>query len=625
MRLVKQYLLTTLLAATVFSSSAQAEWQWSKLPGKDKGRNIPPIERKIAPINSFSQVVEEWTTTSILNQRLCEPGIKLDIVEKFPTSAQKVFPKDGQTLVYSLSSNRGHQSRKPGEETTTRSTTITVIDAETKEVVAENELDIRFNGGIHDTIMSPNGRYIFAAGPHLSDYAALKAGDGDTAARLESFSVGGQNFNGEFYALLAAAGQSGKDGMSGGAPRGQSTMLKIDTLTLEPVALIDFVGSVHHGSAFGRYHKNPNMMWVDVFQQDADGAHMVMFDAETLDVVCAIRDESIGEGKFWTQMHMTPTGNYFMLQVTPVEPYVGAAVVTTGDPLYLPPNYIGVVDTESFEMVREIPVPPQGGGFTITDVNEEYIYNVSGGTDQVFKQNFENGALIWEQRTGMGPYGLAFNADHSEVWIADKGESVEYWGNSLTVVDDRTGKILTRINLPGYGVDHLILSPSGDEFWATSNASGQTYVVSTKTYEVTHTINMAGRGSTHGVGFIRYEDGGKPQLLQDSHEYIERTPHLDDVYRTYAKVEEIGSGSEAAAAAADPLEKGRLLFQADDGCQACHKRDGSGQIGPDIRGKSHASVVAAMESRRDMVNWQTDRQLTSEEIAYISKWLQSQK
>ncbi len=487
--MVRTCLMGVLLAATAFCGNAQAEWQWSKLPGVAKGRNIPPIERDIAKINSFSQVLEEWKTTSILNKPLCEPDVKLSIIEEFKGAEQKVFPKDGQTLVYSLSSNRGHQSRKPGEETTTRSTTITVIDAETKEVVAENELDIRFNGGIHDTIMSPDGRYIFAAGPHLSDYSAIKAGDNGTAAKLESFSVGGQNFNGEFYALLEGAG--GAEGMGGETPRGQSTMLKIDTLTLEPVALIDFIGSVHHGSGFGRYHDNPNMMWVDVFQQDPDGAHMVMFDAQTLDVTCAIRDESIGKGKFWTQMHMTPTGNYFMLQVTPVEPYVGAAVVTTGDPLYLPPNYIGVVDTSSFEMVREIPIPPQGGGFTITDVNEEYIYNVSGGSDQIFKQNFENGALIWEQRTGMGPYGLAFNADHSEVWVTDKGESVEYWGNSLTVIDDRTGRIRTRINLPGYGVDHLILSPDGDEFWATSNASGQTYVVDSKTYEVTHTINMA--------------------------------------------------------------------------------------------------------------------------------------
>ena len=47
--------LTTLSTGVAF-----AEWQWSLLPGKDKGRTIPQIEYKVAAINSFQQVLDEW-------------------------------------------------------------------------------------------------------------------------------------------------------------------------------------------------------------------------------------------------------------------------------------------------------------------------------------------------------------------------------------------------------------------------------------------------------------------------------------------------------------------------------------------------------------------------------------
>jgi YVTN family beta-propeller protein len=605
--------VTAFGATILVNSAAIAEWQWSNLPGLDKGRNIPQIERDIAKINSFEQVRKNWKTTSVLNQSLCEEGVSLSVIEEFPAGKQRVFPKKGQTLAWALSSARGHQTRKPGEEPTARSTTITVIDVDTKEVVTAHELPIQFNGGIHDTIMSPDGRYLFAAGPHLSDYLALKAGDRAKMGMLESFTVGGQNFQGEFYALLGTP-ENGK---------GQSTMIKIDAMTLEPVALIDFIGSTHHGSGMGKNYGNGNMMWIDVFQEDPDGASAIIFDPDTLEIECAMKDESIGKGKFWTQINSTPHSNYIMLQVTPVEPYVGGATVSMGDPLYLPPNYIAVVDAKSKAVVRELPVPPQAGGFTITDSKEQFMYNVSGGTDQLFKQDFKTGELIWSARTGMGPYGISINLDHSEIWVADKGETVEYWGNSITVINNQTGQIKSRIQLPGYGVDHVIMAPNGKEVWATSNASGQIYVIDTATKEVTNNINMDGRGSTHGAVFVKFEDGKTPLFLQDSHEYIERTPHLKTAFRSYPAVQMTTSGSVEAAKVSDPMEKGRILFQAMDGCHICHKPDGSGVIGPDIRGKGFDSIKNAITSRRDMVNWQSTRKMTDEELQAIGKWLET--
>jgi DNA-binding beta-propeller fold protein YncE/cytochrome c553 len=609
---LKNVLIASL--ASISAGTAIADWQWSLLPGKDKGRNIPQIEYKIAEINSFQQVLDEWKPVTTHGAKVCDPNIKeLKVLDTFPAGKQKVFPKKGQTLVWAVSSNRGHETRLPGEHPTAKSTTVTVIDSATKEVVAKNEFPVHLNGGIHDTIMSPDGKWLFMAGPSVSDYEAMKAGNKEVMAMMESFSQ--QNMEGEFYALLGGAGQS--------------TMLKVDAMTLEPVALIKSLGTVHHGSGMGRNYHNPNLIWMDAFQQDPGplGAAVWIFDPNTLEVECAIKNEAIGGNHFFTQVHTTPvTSDYMMLQVTPVEPYVGAATVGRGDPMYLPPNFVSVIDLNNKTVQREIPTPPQIGGFTITDNNEEFMYNVSGGTDQLFKQNFQTGELVWTARTGLGPYGVSLNHDNTEVWVADKGESIEYWGNSLTIINNDTGQIKARVQLPGYGVDHVVMSPNGKEIWATSNAWGQIYIVDTDSKKVTKTINIPGRGSVHGVAFIDFEDGKTPKMIQDSHDYIARTTHMDEPFRTYKKqLGAMSSGSEIAAEISDPAEAGKALFQAYDGCKICHGENGEGFIGPDVRGKGYESIKAAIEGRRDMVNWQTARQLTDDELKKIGQWLSQQK
>lgn len=247
---MKRKSIVITIVACLGASSAVAEWEWSKLPGKDKGRNIPAIEYKIAEINSFQQVLDEWKPVTNIGAKLCSPDVKeLKVLDTFPAGKQRVFPEKGQTLVYSVSSNRGHISRAAEERPTSRSTTITVIDAATKEIVAKNELPIYLNGAIHDTIMSPDGRYLFAAGPAYTDYQALREGDEEKMAMMSSFAEDG--LSGDFYGLVGNIGQS--------------TMVKIDAMTLEAVALIKFTGTVHHGSGMGRNFRNPGLMWIDVF------------------------------------------------------------------------------------------------------------------------------------------------------------------------------------------------------------------------------------------------------------------------------------------------------------------------------------------------------------------------
>jgi mono/diheme cytochrome c family protein len=62
-----------------------------------------------------------------------------------------------------------------------------------------------------------------------------------------------------------------------------------------------------------------------------------------------------------------------------------------------------------------------------------------------------------------------------------------------------------------------------------------------------------------------------------------------------------------------------------DGCQMCHGMNAEGLVGPTIRGKGYDSIKAAIEVRRDMVNWQTSRQLTDDELRKIGSWLEKQQ
>ncbi|MEH6581633.1 MAG: c-type cytochrome [Halioglobus sp.] len=614
-----RYVVAAIVSFAMVSQSGADEsfWQWSKLPGEATGRSIPDIERKLADLYSFNTLLDNWKQQVNLGVTACSPDIKkLNILDEFPAGTQKVFPKAGQTLAYSTSSARSHPSRPDDQHVTAKSTTITVVDADTKEVVAEHELELRFHGGIHDSILTPDGRYIIAAGPLLSDYMAMKSGDEETAARIRSLSevstgkTGDTGMTADFYSMGASIGKS------------LSTILKIDALTLEPVQLIKFVGNPHHGGAMGRNFSKPNMMWMDTFEPDAEnGAAFAIFNPDTLEVHCAGLASTLGKSQYIAHFMPLATGEKFIMTTAPYEPYVGAQSVGTGDPMYLPPNYLLVIDPETGIWEREIPTPPMTGGITIADQKMQYIYNNSAGTDTAYKQDFKTGRLVWKMRTGLGPYGMTFNKDHSEIWVADKGESVDYWGRTLTVIDDFSGRIKARIGLPGFGVDHVVLAPNGKEIWATSNAWGQIYVIDAESKEITKTLDMYGRGSTHGAVFVYFGDDLKPQVMQDSHEFIERTPALDKPFRTYYVVDREPSGTAAAMKEINPMAKGRALFQALDGCSACHGLNGQGMIGPDIRGKGIDAVLGALQTKKDMKAWQGARKMTDQEIHMVSMWL----
>jgi hypothetical protein len=103
---------------------------------------------------------------------------------------------------------------------------------------------------------------------------------------------------------------------------------------------------------------------------------------------------------------------------------------------------------------------------------------------------------------------LALNLDGSDLWVADKGETLPgQRGTSITIIDTATSQVKRTIPTNCITNDHLILSPDGREMWATCNQSHEIVVLDTGTYAITARIPMPNQGDTHGGSFVFYSRG----------------------------------------------------------------------------------------------------------------------
>jgi DNA-binding beta-propeller fold protein YncE len=132
------------------------------------------------------------------------------------------------------------------------------------------------------------------------------------------------------------------------------------------------------------------------------------------------------------------------------------------------------------------------------------------------KISLETGQRVWCTPVGDGPYGVELNADESELWVANKGETTDMWGNDITIIDTRSGIRRGLINT-GFTTDHIILSPDGKEMWTSSNGSGKLFVYDAATRDEKAVINMPGFGDPHGVAFVYYDEDDKARLVNDQH------------------------------------------------------------------------------------------------------------
>ena len=132
---------------------------------------VEEFEQTVMSLPLFSEIVDNWERKAQTGN-IAKTWKQVETVEVFPPGEQIVFPEPGDVIVYQLTglSYNNHFQRPPEERITSKSVRIIAIDAKTREVIAWNELPVRLKGNPHTSPVSPDGRYIYAAGPPLTNY-----------------------------------------------------------------------------------------------------------------------------------------------------------------------------------------------------------------------------------------------------------------------------------------------------------------------------------------------------------------------------------------------------------------------------------------------------------------------
>jgi len=432
---------------------------------------------QIEAIETFESLQATWTRRAREGSLLSHYDAEL--LATYEPGEPKFTPEPGKTYFYE---NVGASSRPAvlfdGYELPA-SSSVVVGDAETHEVIASYMLPETMRGAVHTTLVSPDGRYAYIVGPRPDGGEELGGGVG---------SVGG-----------------GRLGTS-------ATLIKVDAVTLQPVAQIDIGGRLHHGQVF-----RDNLL-LDMFGRDQGGLALMLYDTDTDEIVGGVLDTDLGGYAYTVWSDPDYEYIYALMEPAGYAPgratgMFGAISMYQGKLLAMRPYWIAKINPDTWEVEAEFPIPGYRPNWAIVDSAKEYVY-VINSMSNVAKMDVETGEVIWTNGTGIGPYGGTLNADETEIWIADKGEAAGHYGRTLTVIDANSGQHLETV-FGGYMVDHVLLAPNGREMWATSNAEGRLYVYDADTRELIKRIDMPGNGDAHGLAWVHYDANGVPRTVRD--------------------------------------------------------------------------------------------------------------
>ena len=459
----------------------------------DTGMTAEEYEKTVMCLPLFKEVVKTWKRKSV-EGNIAKTYKPMRVLKEYPAGKQVVFPKKGDMIIYQLTGlSYDNPFQRPKEERiTSKSTRIIAIDAKTKEILAWNELPIELKGNPHTTPVSPDGRYIYASGPPLTefeDYEIDESLNNNTGCTSPVCSV---------------------------IP---TTLVKIDALTLQPVKVLSSPGRQHHGHVF-----RDKWMLFDTFIRDEDGVDTFLLDPETDQVIAGVRTDELGGSAYtsWTDHQ-----NEFIYQL--MEPagygdrkvfdgYISAHWVRQQEFTALRPFWISKIsvseDGKTMEVVKEYPYFGDRANWIEISPDNKYMYITPSARNIVSKINLKTGLKVWATPVGDGPYGIELSVDGKQIWAANKGETTGMWGNDITIIDSRTGIRKGLINT-GWTTDHIIMSPNGKEMWTSANGSGKLYVYDAETREELKVINLPGFGDPHGLPFVYYYEDDKARLVAD--------------------------------------------------------------------------------------------------------------
>jgi len=422
----------------------------------------------VEAVESFGSVLTSWERRARTGS--LQSGYDARVVATFDRGTPKFEPRRNHTYFYENVGTNSKPAVLHAGYVPPESNQVVVGDAVTKEIIASQQLPVELRNAVHSTIVSPDGRSIYIVGPRAP----------------------------------------GPDGSPD--PSGAQTMIEVDALTLQPTKQITIGGRLHHGQVFrDRY------LLLDVFARDPDGLGVMLFDPETDTVIGGVRDIDLGGMVYtvWTDNEfvyaLMEPGGYGPGRATGGR---GAGALRRGELVAMRPFWVARIDPDTWEVVKEYPLPGYRGTWAVIDSAREHIFVSMSGSSNLTKMNIETGAIVWTSGTGAGPYGASLTADESEIWVASKGENMGEFGRTISVLEAATGRIQATL-FAAYEVDHVLLSPDGEEMWATSNGEGRILVYDAATRELTDVIDMPQNGDAHGLVWVHYDAAGEPRVVRD--------------------------------------------------------------------------------------------------------------
>lgn len=502
------------------------------------------------------------------------------VIETFDASGQPAYkPKSGDMLVYINTGDSNWGILGPNEKNENKYNRITIIDAKTKKILATNEIPQQA-GSSHQTVLSPDGRYVY---------------------------------------------------IGGGYKDRKGVITKVDSLTLKPVKQIDIGSQLHHGQIFqGRY------ILMDTFRtMKEEAADVFLFDPETDRIIGGIKAKDLGGRPYIAFAGPGHEHIYILMEPPPTGEHGQGFYAGSGA---IPENYwVAVVDPNTWEVVREYPYPGWRSDWIEFSKDGRFMYVDSYMDDSVMKISLETGGLVWKAPVGVGPYGIELSANEKEVWVTDKGEGKDHKGRTISIVDSEKGTFVDTIAYGGRGVDHLVLSPDGKEIWATANDSGSIFVMDVTSHKTREEIVMPLRGDPHGLVFVQYDSSVKGRVVADQGGFPGSiNPRGGTLLQASAPSTASISGASPIAPPSAMLSpaspsslsgdvvRGEVIFQktaGGSGCSLCHGKDAQGISAPRIVDKETEDIKFALSSVPAMrfIN------INSQEIADVAAYLKSLK
>jgi len=427
-----------------------------------------PRDLQVEAVETFASVQETWTRRSKEGSVWSEYPSR--VVATWNPGEPKFQPQPGKTYFYENVGTTSSPSVLFDGYVPPKSNALVVGDAETFEIIASNEVPEILRAVVHTSAMSPDGRYAYMVGPR----------------------------------------EPTADGTPD--PAGAWTMIKLDALTLQPTAQITIGARLHHGQVFR------DKVLFDVFVRDPDGLGLFLFDPETDKIIGGIKDIDMGGFIYtvWTDKDYEYI--YALMEPAGYAPGRGTGMqgmrrIYQGNLMAMRPFWIAKIDSDTWEVVAEYPIPGYRPNWAVIDSAKEYIYPIMSSSN-ASKVDVNTGEVIWTNGTGIGPYGASLNADETELWVADKGEAAHHLGRTITIIDTESGHAVQTL-YSAYKLDHVLLSPNGREMWATSNGEGRIFIYDAESKELIRKIDMPGNGDAHGLIWVHYDENGESRTVRD--------------------------------------------------------------------------------------------------------------